>query len=193
MSDAIHVLVPVADGTEEIEAVTVIDTLRRAEMDVTVASVTDRRQVVCSRGVTLVADERLVDLPDVPHEAIVLPGGMPGARHLRDSESLVTRLMAQDRAGRLIAAICAAPAVVLQHHGLIHGRRATCHPSFLEHLDPQTRREDRVVMDGPLVTSRGPGTALEFALALVGILRGPQVRQSVADPMLPPDLPLPER
>lgn len=181
----IHILVPVADGTEEIEAVTVIDTLRRAELDVTVAAVGDRRQVVCSRGVVLVADELIAELPAVPFEAIVLPGGMPGARHLCDCEPLIARLQDQQAAGRLIGAICAAPAVVLQHHGLLAGRRATCHPSFYDHLDASTRRPDRVVMDGSLVTSRGPGTALEFALALVGILCGPRVRHAVAEPMLP--------
>jgi 4-methyl-5(b-hydroxyethyl)-thiazole monophosphate biosynthesis len=189
MTDTIHVLVPIADGSEEIEAVTIIDTLRRAEMAVTVASVTDRREVVCSRSVGLIADELLTDRPDAVYDAIVLPGGMPGARHLRDCEPLIARLRDQVRSGRLLAAICAAPQVVLQHHGLIGGRRATCHPSFYELMDPESRRPDRVVLDGQLVTSRGPGTALEFALALVGVLRGPRVRHLVAEPMLPPGPP----
>jgi len=188
MSPTPHVLVPIADGSEEIEAVTVIDTLRRAACEVTVASIGDRRQVTCSRGVVLVADARLDDLPDLACDAIVLPGGMPGAEHLRDCAPLIRLIRAHVAADGVLAAICAAPAVVLRHHGLLQGRRATCHPAFYDQLDPATRRPDRVVMDGNLLTSRGPGTALEFALALVGILCGPQVRQRVADPMLPPPL-----
>ncbi|MEZ4389248.1 MAG: DJ-1/PfpI family protein [Candidatus Krumholzibacteriia bacterium] len=186
MSHPPQVLVPVADGTEEIEAVTVIDTLRRAGCEVAVASVGPRREVTCSRGVVLVADARLVDLPVRPLQAIVLPGGMPGAEHLRDCAPLIARLGAHDAADGLVAAICAAPVVVLQHHGLLRGRRGTCHPAFYDTLPADSRRPDRVVMDGNLLTSRGPGTALEFALALVGVLCGPQVRHQVATAMLPP-------
>jgi 4-methyl-5(b-hydroxyethyl)-thiazole monophosphate biosynthesis len=179
-----RVLVPVADGSEEMETVTVIDVLRRAEAEVVVASVTGRLDLACSRGVRLVADTLLEDTSDQRFDLIVLPGGMPGAEGLRDSAPLTAVLRHHADAGRPYAAICAAPAVVLHHHGLLTDRRATCHPAFFARLDPDTRREDRVVVDGPVITSRGPGTALEFALVLVETLFGAEKRAEVGGPML---------
>jgi len=180
------VIVPVADGTEEIEAVTIVDTLRRAGLDVTVAAVGDQLEVVCSRGVKLVADALLDGLNGRVYDAVVLPGGGPGAENLSRSDTLRARLDAQLAAGRLVGAICAAPAVVLARHDLIGERHVTGHPSTFGDLPAATRSEDRVVVDGNLVTSRGPGTALEFALQLVEILCGQDRRREVADPMLVP-------
>ena len=163
-------LVPIADGSEEIEAVCIIDTLRRADVDVTVASVMGRTQIVASRKTKLVADALIEDCVDEVYDLIVLPGGIPGAEYLRDSVPLMSLLQAQQVAGRLYAAICASPAVALLPHGLLTGRRATCFPSYLTLLveaDDVTASEARVVVDGNLVTSRGPGTAIEFSLALV--------------------------
>ena len=182
-------LVPIADGSEEIEAVTIIDVLRRAGIAVTVASVMDRPEITASRGVRIVADRLISEVADQDFDLIVLPGGMPGAEHLRDNPRLLDRLRGHDAAGRLLAAICAAPAVVLEHHGLVRGRAVTCHPGFFDQLPPATRRTDRVVLDQGLLTSRGPGTALEFALAIVEQLHGADARQRVAEPMLPPAMP----
>jgi 4-methyl-5(b-hydroxyethyl)-thiazole monophosphate biosynthesis len=126
-----HVLVPIADGTEEIEAVTIIDVLRRAGADVTVASVNDL-QVTASRGVRLVADCLIGQCVDRDHDLVVLPGGMPGAEHLRDSRELKRILQHHSDAGRLLGAICAAPAVVLEPHGLLENRKATCHPNHVQ-------------------------------------------------------------
>jgi protein deglycase len=181
-----RVLVPVADGNEEIELVCIVDTLRRAAAEVTVAAVGAAREVTCSRGLRVVADALLADLDGRPFDLIALCGGMPGAEHLHDSAPLAARLSDQAERGRWLAAICAAPAVVLAPLGLLAGRRATCHPAFYERLDPALRAEDRVVVDqaGRLVTSRAPGTALEFALTLVGVLCGEQRRREVAGPML---------
>lgn len=165
---SIRVLVPIADGTEELEAVTIIDVLRRAGADVTVASV-DGLEVTASRAVRLLADHLIADVAG-PFDLIALPGGMPGSEHLRDSAALTTLLVRQQAAGRWLAAICAAPVVVLQHHGLIAGRRATCHPSVADQLENAVAIAQRVVVDGNLVTSRGPGTATEFALRLVELL-----------------------
>ncbi len=185
-ADRPRVLVPVADGSEEIEVVGIVDTLRRADVAVTLAAVGDDLAVTCSRGVRLIADTRLEDLTVLAFDLIALPGGMPGAEHLRAAPALAELLHAQVRRGGWLGAICAAPAVVLQPLGLLAGRRATCHPSFFEVLDPALRSEERVVVDtaGRLVTSRGPGTALEFALALVGVLCGEERRRQVAAPML---------
>ncbi|MCP4665846.1 MAG: DJ-1 family protein, partial [Deltaproteobacteria bacterium] len=112
------VLVPIAEGTEEIEAVCIIDVLRRAGAEVIVASV-DGLQVTASRGVKLVADKLISQCVDEVYNLVALPGGIPGAEHLRDSEDLTGILNRQYKAGRLYGAICASPAVVLQHHGLL--------------------------------------------------------------------------
>jgi 4-methyl-5(b-hydroxyethyl)-thiazole monophosphate biosynthesis len=168
-------LVPIADGSEEIEAVCIIDTLRRAEVDVTVASVMGRKEIVASRETKLVADALIEACTDDEFDLIVLPGGMPGAEHLRDSPPLISMVRKQRDAGKLYGAICASPAVALLPHGLLAGRRATCFPSFLERLavaEDVEASEARVVVDGNLVTSRGPGTAIEFGLTLVEQLFG---------------------
>ena len=177
-------LVPIATGSEEIEAVCIIDTLRRADVTVTVAAVSNETTVVCSRGVVLTAETLLTDLVGHTCDLIALPGGMPGAEHLRDCTCLATLLRDHASRGKLLGAICAAPAVVLLPLGLLEHRIATCHPSFFAELVADRRREDRVVIDGNLVTSRSPGTAIEFALTLVDELLGPTARATVAGPML---------
>ncbi|MBN2129220.1 MAG: DJ-1/PfpI family protein [Sedimentisphaerales bacterium] len=176
-------LVPIADGTEEIEAACIIDTLRRAGIEVTVASV-DALQVTASRGVKILADGRITDCVGRSYDCIALPGGMPGAEHLRDSAPLIAKLKEQKDAGRLYAAICASPAVVLHHHGLLKGLKATCFPAMQNQLDPQRVCRDRVVFDGNCVTSQGPATAIEFALKLVELLAGPDKARQVAQAML---------
>ncbi len=177
------VLVPIADGAEEIEAVCLIDTLRRAGAEVTVASV-DKLQVTASRGVKLVADALIADCTAQTYDCIALPGGMPGAEHLRDSVELIEMLKKQRAAGRLYAAICASPAVALHPHGLLEGVKATCYPGFRNKLDRAHASDERVVVDGNCVTSQGPGTAIEFALKLVELLFGPTKAKEVGDPML---------
>ncbi|MDE1890781.1 MAG: DJ-1/PfpI family protein [Planctomycetota bacterium] len=177
------VLVPIANGTEEIEAVCIIDVLRRAGASVTVASV-DTLQVTASRGVKLVADRLIADCVNETYDLIALPGGMPGAEHLRDSKDLEKLLKIQQQKGRFYAAICAAPAVVLQHHGLLGQRRATCHPSFVHQLENTDAAETQVVVDGTCITSRGPGTAIEFALKLVELLYDQQKAKEIAQHMV---------
>lgn len=177
------VLVPIADGTEEIEAVCIIDTLRRAGAEVTVASV-DGIQVTASRGLKLVADARIADCASRTYDCIALPGGMPGAEHLRDSTELTGILKKQKQAGRLYGAICASPAVALQPHGLLDKVKATCYPALQNKLDPEYISDDRVVVDGNCVTSQGPATAIEFALKLVELLFGPDKAKEVGGAML---------
>jgi len=178
-----RVLVPIADGTEEIEAVCIIDVLRRAGADVTVASV-GNLQITASRGVKLVADCKIADCRDDDFDLIALPGGIPGAEHLRDSQPLVQLLRRHQAGGGWYGAICAAPSVVLSHHGLLGGRKATGHPSFTEQLTDGNPVAERVVVDGKCVTSQGPGTALEFALTLVAVLYDNAKAAEVAAPML---------
>ncbi|NIM17226.1 MAG: DJ-1 family protein [Candidatus Aminicenantes bacterium] len=177
------VLVPIADGSEELEAVAIIDILRRAGADVVVASV-DQLQITASRGVKIVADLLISQCMNETYDLIGLPGGMPGAEHLRDSVELVRMLKRQREEGRLYAAICASPAVVFQPHGLLEQRRATCHPGRIEALENKEAADSRVVVDGNCITSRGPGTAMEFALKLVELLFGPQKEKEVAGPLV---------
>ncbi len=174
------ILVPVADGTEELEAVAIIDVLRRAGADVTVASVGDSRQVTASRGVVIVADTLIQECVDNDYDLIVLPGGIPGAQHLRDAPDLIGMLKHQRENGKLYGAICASPAIVLDHHGLLEGHRATCHPGFVSEMNETHHVDERVVLDGNCLTSRGAGTAVEFALALVEKLYDARKRQEVA-------------
>jgi len=175
------VLVAIAEGIEELEAVTIIDVLRRAEADVTVASV-GAKQVTASRGVKLVADAVISDCVGNVYDLIALPGGMPGAEHLRDSKELIEMLNKQAASGRLYAAICASPAVALKPHGLLKDKKATCYPSLLSELD--NPEHAKVVVDGNCITSQGPGTALEFSLKLIELLFDKQKSREVAQAML---------
>ena len=176
------VLVAIADGIEELEAVTVIDVLRRAEADVMVASVGEL-EITASRGVKIVADRVIADCVNKTFDMIVLPGGMGGAEHLRDSVELIAMLKEQKAAGRFYAAICAAPAVVLEEHGLLEGG-ATCYPTLQEKLKSVQVEDKGVVVSGNCITSQGPGTAIAFSLKLVELLFGAERAKSVADAML---------
>ncbi len=178
-----RVLVPIADGSEDIESIATVDVLRRAGAEVTVASVADP-QITASRGTRITADALISECVTLTYDCIALPGGMPGAEHLRDSEPLIALLQRQKQSGRLIAAICAAPAVVLKHHGLLDNVKATCHPSFHNRLDPNQLSRNRVVVDGNIITSQGAGTAVEFALTIVEHLIGPAKRKEVAAAMV---------
>ena len=177
-------LIPIADGSEDIETVTLIDVLRRADIEVTVASVTGKPGIVAARGTRIEADALIDDLVDTPYDLIVLPGGMPGADALGSNEKLIAKLKHQKASRRFYGAICAAPAVALAPHGLLDDVEATGHPFFTDALPNKQRLEERVVRDGHCLTSRGPGTALEFALALVDALCGQEKRDEVATPMV---------
>jgi 4-methyl-5(b-hydroxyethyl)-thiazole monophosphate biosynthesis len=173
------ILVPVAHGTEALEAVAIIDILRRAKALVTVASVSGSSAVVGSHGIQLTADCLIEACTEEIYDLVVLPGGVPGVEHLRDSAPLVEILKEQVRQGRLYAGICAAPAVVFESHGLVGNHRVTCHPSFKDRLKNRDLSSLPVVRDGNLVTGRGAGTAVAFALTLVETLFDLQTRKTV--------------
>lgn len=162
------VLVPIANGTEELEAVTVIDTLARAGCHVTVASVHSNRSdllVCCAQGTKIVSDKLMKDCMDEEFDLIVCPGG-PGVSSLKECPHLTQLLQKQEEKKKLIAGICAAPSVVLQNLGILEGKEATCEPSEkLESLPKPCH--DRVVVSDNVITSQAPGTALEFSLKLV--------------------------
>ena len=177
-------LISLADGVEDIECVTLIDVLRRAEVEVVVASIEGRRMITCARGTRLTADTMLVDVLAQDFDLIVLPGGMPGAQRLAEHEPLAEKVREQAKAGKLFAAICAAPAVALQQYGVLKQRRMTCYPAFSDRLSGCTFVDQPVVVDGNCITSQGPGTAMEFALTLVEQLAGKAKRREVAEAML---------
>lgn len=173
------VLVPLAQGCEELEAVTIIDLLRRAGIEVVSAGL-DAQPVRGSRGTVLIPDSTLDAIADRDFDMIVLPGGLPGADHLDKDprvRALLTRMAA---AGRYVAAICAAPKV-LASSGLLDRRQATSFPGVLDGLGVpgMTYREDAVVQDGKVITSRGPGTAMDFTLTLIENLVGKDKRDQV--------------
>jgi protein deglycase len=160
-------LVLLADGFEEIEAVTIVDVLRRADVKVTTASLTTK-SVIGSHGIAIEADRLLDELlsstPPVTFDLLALPGGLPGSKHLRDDARVMDLVRQQAAASRIVAAICAAP-IALEAAGVLRGKFATSYPG--NELASASYREERVVTDGNIITSRGPGTALEFALTLV--------------------------
>lgn len=180
-------LVPIADGSEEIEAVTIIDVLRRAGVEVTVASVGvgKTKQITAARGTNIVADSFIADCADKAWDLIAVPGGIEGADHLAASEILDQLLRSQAQQGKFYAAICAAPALVLGSKGLLADKTATSHPRFYQSLiAKEVDTESRVVVDGNCITSQGPGTAIDFALELVEQICGIVKREEVASPLV---------
>jgi protein deglycase len=182
-----QVLVPIADGSEEIETTCITDTLTRFGAQVTVASVKADGDLLCtmSRGIKVQADASIVEAAKRDWDMIVLPGGMPGAAHLRDSEPLIALLKKQKADGKLYGAICAAPAVALASHGLIEvGASSTCYPAPAHRAMLENVSEDAVVVANNLTTSQGPGTAIQFALQLGEHLYGKEKRDEIAKQML---------
>lgn len=173
------VLVPLAQGCEELEAVTIVDLLRRAGIEVVTAGLDDQ-PVRASRGTVLIPDTTLDTVAGRDFDMIVLPGGLPGADHLDRDPRLRALLTRTAAAGRYVAAICAAPKV-LASAGLLANRRATSFPGVLDAraVAGLEYREEPVVQDGRIITSRGPGTAMDFALALIEALAGREKRGQV--------------
>ncbi len=174
-----RVLVPLAQGCEELEAITIIDLLRRADITVVTAGLTDE-PVVASHGVTITPDTTLDKALGDTFDMVVLPGGLPGADNLNNDErihSLVKKLVAD---GKYVGAICAAP-IVLGRAGVLSGKKATSYPGFLDKMGLRdvTCTGSAVERDGKIVTGRGPGTAMDFALEIIGMLRGTEMRNNV--------------
>jgi len=172
-------LIPLAQGCEELEAVTIIDLLRRANIEVITAGL-DKETVTASRGVRLVPDTDLDTALKQDYDMVILPGGLPGADHL-DRDPRVRALLQKMSSGKkYTAAICAAPKA-LANAGILEGKRATAYPGVLDSMKlPQTSvTHEAVVIDGHVITSRGPGTAMDFALALIETLLGKQKRDEV--------------
>jgi 4-methyl-5(b-hydroxyethyl)-thiazole monophosphate biosynthesis len=181
-----RVLIPLADGCEELEAVTIIDLLRRAGLEVVTAGLS-HRGALGAHGIAIGADTTLDAVASAEFDAVVLPGGEPGATRLKEDPQVLALLKRHHAAGRLVAAICAAPKA-LAAAGLLDGKLATSYPGYLDdHPAPGMRFVAQpVVVDGKIVTSRGPGTAMDFALVLIEMLLGRAARDKVESPLMRP-------
>ncbi len=172
-----RVAVLFADGFEEVEGLTQVDFLRRSGMDVHMIGVTGMR-VTGGHDIVIDVDVSAEEATDT-FDAVVIPGGMPGASNIAESGAAAKLIEEVFQGGGLVAAICAAPAVVLEPLGIIKGKRVTCYPGFESRIESAAFEETRVVLDGNLITSRGPGTAAEFSVAIIEYLLGPDKAEEV--------------
>ena len=175
-----RVCVPLAQGCEELEAVTIIDLLVRAGCEVVTASLSDERVITASRGVQLVAQTTLESVYQEAFDLVVLPGGLPGADHLQQDKRLIRLLQTTANQGRYVGAICAAPKVLV-HAGLLDGKSATSFPGVIDQNPAPNMHylDQAIVEDGNIITSKGPGTAMDFALVLIERLAGVKKRKEV--------------
>ena len=184
------VLAFLADGFEEVEAVTPIDYLRRAGVTVTVTAIGNDKTAMGSHGINLVADTTITALEEAGQlnaaswDGVFVPGGMPGASNLAACIPAGKLFKEMAAAGKTAAAICAAPAVFLAPLGLLEGKKFTCYPGMEKTVSGGAWQQDKVVVDGNIVTSRGPGTAVTFALTLVEIFAGKDAAKSLSESAL---------
>ena len=173
------VLIPLADGFEDVEAVTAIDILRRGGVTVVTASIHDRLDVVSAHGITMRADALFAEAEKEAYDAILLPGGGEGTENLRKSEAVIGRLRRQKAEGQLLCAICAAPTVLTDAGVVDAGRHVTCYPTCMMGLD-RVSSNVPVVADGDVITGQAPGSAMLFSLVVLQTLMGASVASKVA-------------
>lgn len=177
------IYVQLADGFEEIEALTVVDVLRRAKLQVITVSIGSTLQVTGSHQISVVADTLFKDVDFSVGSMIVLPGGMPGAKNLNEHAGLRTVILEYATKGKYLAAICATP-LVLGSLGLLKGKKAVCYPGFESTLEGAQVTLDGCIVDHKIITARGVGAALTFALELVRILVGIEIAEKLKKEML---------
>lgn len=173
----------IADGGEEIEALTTVDVLRRGGVDIETVSITGKREATMAHGVTIVCDKTFeeADLSDA--DMLLLPGGMPGATNLLEHEGVRKALLAQNAAGKLIGAICAAP-MVLGDLGLLKGKKATCYPGFEKYLTGATYTHELWTKDGNIITGEGPAATLPYAYEILRLFADDATVQGLKDGMV---------
>lgn len=169
----------IADGSEEVECLAVVDVLRRSGIETVLVSAGETRDIVSSHQVPIRADATVSETDFSDGDVIFLPGGMPGAENLSACEPLIAALKQADADGRRIAAICAAPGVVLGRHGFLEGRTATCFPGFEKDFKGAEYTMQGVITDGNITTARGLGFAIDLGLELVRILAGDSAAEDV--------------
>ena len=177
------VYVHLAEGFEEIEAVSTVDVLRRAGIPVKMISVTGEKLVTGNHGISVMTDQLFENTDYSEADMLVLPGGLPGAHNLRAHKGLEEKLLQYKKEGKWIGAVCAAP-YVLGDLGILEGEKATCYPGFEAHLKGAVKVYEPAIISGKVVTGRGPGPAINFALKIVEALKGIDVAHDVAHKML---------
>ncbi|MCR5452993.1 MAG: DJ-1/PfpI family protein [Lachnospiraceae bacterium] len=169
----------IANGCEEVEALTVVDLLRRAGIELDMVNIHDKNEVTSSHNITFQTDVMLSGVEATDYEGIILPGGLMGTNNLKANEKVLKLLTALDSKGRLVAAICAAP-TVLGEAGVLVGKKATCYPGCEKDLTGAVYYDEKVVVDGNTITSRGVGTAIPFALELIAYIIGKDKADEIA-------------
>ena len=177
------ILVHLATGFEEVEALTAVDIMRRVNLDAKLVSMTDDIYVEGAHGITVKADLMFNDVDYSKCEMIVLPGGLPGAYNLRDHQGLRKEILKFNEEGKGLAAICAAP-LVFGDLGILEGRKATIYPGMEEELKGAESMDFPVVRDMNIITSQGPATAMRFAIALVSYFKGKEVADELEEDLL---------
>ena len=167
-----------ADGCEEIEGLTVVDILRRAGIEIHMVSIKDNKEITGSHNIVFMADRTFKDM-DSDYDAYICPGGKKGTENLLKCDDVKQKLIKGCSGGKLIAAVCAAP-TVLGNAGILKDKKATCYPGFEEKLYCKEFSEDRVVKDGNVITSRGMGTSIEFALAIIEYLLDKEAAEAIS-------------
>jgi 4-methyl-5(b-hydroxyethyl)-thiazole monophosphate biosynthesis len=181
MEEFMRVIVPLAEGFEEIEAVTIIDVLRRAGIEVTTVYL-KKNPITGSHAITILADKNIDEISAAEFDCIALPGGMPGSENLKEDSRVIALIRELNSKNKIIAAVCAAP-IVLSHAGILAGKRATCFPGYESYLTGVTISPGPVVRDGKVITGKGPGCALPFALELVEAFSGKEAVAKLRDTM----------
>lgn len=174
-----NVLIFLADGFEEVEALTVVNLLRRADIDITTVSIEDTMTVTGRSNITVEADKLIDDVDFDSADTIVLPGGMPGTKNLAACKVLMNHVDKYAEHGKRLCAICAAP-TVYGKRGLLKGKRACCYPGMEQDLLDAVVTYDPVTVDGNFITSRGAGTAIDFALAIVKQIKGHTIAENIS-------------
>ncbi len=177
------IYIHLAEGFEEIEAITPVDVLRRAGFEVTIVSVTGNKEVTGSHGIKVIADVLFEEVNYSKADLVILPGGMPGSKNLDNHDGLKSMIRQFNHHGKPIAAICAAP-MVLGHLGIVKGKKVTCYPGTEIHLEGSRITGKPVEIDGNITTGKGPGAAMPFALSIVEQISGSEASQNLAKQMM---------
>ena len=177
------VLIFIADGTEEVEVITVVDYLRRAGIQVDLVSVMDNKEVTGAHDIKIIADKLISEVESEDYDAVYAPGGLPGAYHIRDNEKAISIFQEMAKDEKIISALCAAP-IVLDEAGLLEGKNFTCYPGFEGNIKTGNHKTDITVKDGKVVTGRGPAIAASLAFELIEGLLGTDKRKEIEDDTL---------
>lgn len=172
------IMVLLAEGFEEVEALTVVDYLRRMDIEVDMITITDERNVKGAHDIEVVTDKELGDLDISKYEGVVIPGGLVGAENLKKNERVIEIVRELNHDNRLVAAICAGP-IVLEEAGILGGKSYTCYPGFEDEIGQGNFKDKKVVRDGNMITSKGPALAVDFALEIVNFILGKEAKESL--------------